>query len=153
MMRFADLTAGQRFVSTGRTLTEAELAFFCMLTGDWHPIHADAEAAREMPMGRRLFHGTFGIAVTVALATRLPELVEPVIAATGLREWKFDSPLFIGDTVHAEVELLAATVTSNGRRGVVERRLSLVKHDGTIIQQGESGLMVALRPDSLERTS
>ena len=145
-MRFDELTAGMRFSSGGRTLTEAELAFFCMLTGDWHPIHADEEAARKTRVGGRMFHGTFGIAVATALATHLPDLEETVVAATGLREWRFEAPLLIGDTVHVEAEVLAATITGDGRRGVVERRLSLVKHDGTVAQIGLTGLMVALRP-------
>ena len=37
-----DFHPGQTFVSTGRTLTEADLTFFSMISGDWNPIHADA---------------------------------------------------------------------------------------------------------------
>ena len=51
---FAALTIGQRFVSAGRTLTETDLSFSCMLSGDWHPIHADAEYCRATLGGERL---------------------------------------------------------------------------------------------------
>jgi acyl dehydratase len=143
---FASLQVGQRWRSHGRTLGESELALFTMLTGDRHPIHADAEYAKSTRFGQRLFHGTFGIAVAVAMATELPDLVEPVIAATGIDGWKFREPLFVGDTVHVEVELTATREADGGRIGVLERRLSLVKHTGAVAQEGLAGLMVSLRP-------
>ena len=44
-LSFEELQVGQRWESTGRTLTEADLTIACMTRGDWHPIHADAERA------------------------------------------------------------------------------------------------------------
>lgn len=146
-IRFDAIELGASYSSSGRTLTEAELAFFCMLTGDRHPIHADAESAKATGMGERIFHGTFGVAIAVAMATELPALAEPVIAATGLREWQFAAPIRIGDTVHAEVEVVAKEIKTGGRRGFLERRLSLVNQRGEVVQRGFSGLLVALRPD------
>ena len=142
--RFAALQPGQTWQSPGRTLTETDLAVFTMLTGDRHPVHADAEYGKTTRFGQRLFHGTFGIAIAVAMATELPALAEPVIAATGIERWKFRAPLFIGDTVHVSVELVAARVADGGAVGVIERQISLVKHDGTVAQVGASGLMVSL---------
>lgn len=144
LLRFAELQPGQAWSSPGRTLTETDLAVFTMLTGDRHPVHADAEYCRDTRFGQRLFHGTFGIALAVAMATELPQLAEPVIAATGLERWRFREPLFIGDTVHVQVELLATRVADGGRAGLLERRLRLVKHNGAVAQEGVSGLMVSL---------
>ncbi|GAA4355940.1 MaoC/PaaZ C-terminal domain-containing protein [Variovorax defluvii] len=141
---WADLQVGQAWRSGGRTLTETELSLFAMLTGDRHPIHVDAEYSRSARFGQRLFHGTFGIAIAVAMATELPQLREPVVAATGVDGWRFLAPLFIGDTVHVEVELTGLGVPQGGKVGVLERRIRLVKQDGAVAQQGTSGLMVTL---------
>jgi acyl dehydratase len=142
--RFAELAPGQTWRSAGRTLTETDLAIFAMLSGDRHPIHVDAAYAKKTPFGERLFHGTFGIAIAVAMATELPLLVEPVIAATGIEQWQFRAPLRIGDTVHVQVELLATRIVGDGRRGLLTRRLSLVRQDDEVAQQGTAGLMVSL---------
>lgn len=143
-LHFHDLRAWMDWRSPGRTLTETELSLFTMLTGDRHPIHADAASASASPFGQRVFQGSYGIALTIAMCTPFPGVVEPVVAATGLDEWRFEQPLFIGDSVHARAELLSARVTRDGRRGLIERRLSLHRHDGTLLQQGRAGLLVQL---------
>lgn len=144
-LHFADLLPGQSWHSSGRTLTETDLTMFAMLSGDRHPIHVDAEYCKSTRFGQRLFHGTFGIAVAVAMSTELPLLMEPVVAATGIAQWKFRQPLLIGDTVHVSVEILSTRVSADGHSGVLERRLILVKQSGEVAQEGQSGLMVSLR--------
>ena len=148
-LSFAQLAPGQRFRSTGRTLTEADHTLFMMLCGDWHPIHADEEYARTTPAGGRLMHGTFGIALAMGLQTGALEFADPMVGALGFREWSFRAPLRVGDTVHAEVEILACRITSDGARYIVDRRLTLVRHDGAVIQDGIASAMLRL-PESAE---
>lgn len=122
--------------SPGRTLTEAELSWSCMTSGDWHPIHADTVYAGGTPVGQRMFQGSYGLHLAAGMATRLPELGDSVIAALGFQDWRFLAPLFVGDTVHAEVTLLAKRPARDGVRGVLERRIRLCKQDGTMAQEG-----------------
>jgi acyl dehydratase len=143
---FEDLSAGQVFTGPGRTLTETDLVMFCMITGDRHAIHADEEYAKGTKPGRRLFHGTFGIALAVAMTAELLQLRNPVISALGIRDWAFRAPLFIGDTVHSELEVVDKRVTSDGRRAVIGRRLRLINQDDVIVQEGTADLMVGLAP-------
>jgi len=143
-LRFADLEPGRRFRSTGRTLTEADHTLFMMLCGDWHPIHADEEHARTTPAGTRVMHGSFGIAITMGLQAAAVEFADPVLGALGLKEWTFREPLRIGDTVHATVEILSRRITRDGSRYVVERRLGLVRSDGTIIQNGIAAVLLCM---------
>ncbi|MBL0419372.1 MaoC family dehydratase N-terminal domain-containing protein [Ramlibacter sp. AW1] len=142
---FDELQVGQRWTSPGRTLTEADLLQACMTSGDWHPIHADEDYASRTPLGRRIFHGTWGLHVAVGMATPFPEFGEDVIGALGLSEWRYLKPLFVGDTVRVEVEIAAKRRTSDGRRGVIERRLTLRNQAGEIVQQGQSGMLVKLQ--------
>jgi acyl dehydratase len=141
---FDELEIGQLFKSHGRTLTEADLTLFNMMTGDWHPIHADAEFASQTKIGQRMFQGTFGIALAVALSAGLARLANPVIAGLGIRDWSYKAPLFIGDTVHVELEIVDKRITSDGRRAVIGRKLHLLKSDRTVAQEGTADLMVSL---------
>ena len=161
---FEDLQIGEIFRGPGRTLTETDLVTFCMVTGDWHAIHADAEFARGTRIGQRMFHGSFGIALALGMSANLLTLRNPVIAALGVREWNFKAPLLIADTVDYPVAFFGtiraglvavplntflpaerhAYTLADGRRAVLGRRLRLVKHDGAVAQEGNADLMVAL---------
>ena len=140
-LSFEELQVGQRWQSTGRTLTDADLTIACMTSGDWHPIHADAEFAKTSIARQRIFHGTYGLHVAMALATGFPDLGGDVISALGFSEWRFKAPLFVGDTVHVEVEISATRLASTAGRGLVERRITLRKSDGTVAQEGIALLM------------
>ena len=65
----------------------------------------------------------------------------PVDRALGFSDWRYAAPLCIGDTVHVEVEIAAKRATSKPGRGIVERRITLKKSDGSIAQQGTTQMM------------
>jgi acyl dehydratase len=143
-LSFDTLEIGRVFTGPGRTLTETDLVMFAMMFGDWHPIHTDAEFARTTRVGQRMFHGSFGIALSISMSAHLLPLSNPVIAALGIRDWSFKAPLFIGDTVHVELAVTDKRPTSDGARAVIGRRLRLLKGDGSVAQEGAADLMVAL---------
>lgn len=143
---FAGVTVGARWKSPPRTLTEAELMWACMLTGDWHPIHASAPYAAESPVGQRTFHGGYGILLALGAVSHFPEVGMRGALALGTDAWKFRAPLFIGDTIHVEIEIIGLRRTSDGKRMVVERRVQLVKADGETAQEGNANLLVYLDP-------
>jgi acyl dehydratase len=110
-----DLTrarVGQRWRSDARTLTESELGLACMLSSDWHPIHADARYAAASAAGARVFQGGYGVLLALGLATRFPAVGARQALALGLEQWQFCAPLFVGDTVHVELELTELRQTS-----------------------------------------
>jgi len=144
MYSFETLKPGQTFKSGARTLTETDLIMFCMMMGDWHAIHADEVYAKDTRIGRRMFHGTFGISLAIAQSADLLPLTNRVVAALGLKEWSFKAPLFIGDTVHTDIVISGTRVVSDGRRGVISRTIRLVKHDATVAQEGLAELLVEL---------
>ena len=142
--RFSELAIGQNYSSEGRTITETDLALSCMLSTDWHPIHADQDYAARTPAGKRVLHGSFGILIALGMATRLPIFAEPVIGATGLADWRFRKPLTPGDTVRVESVIEGKRVTSDGRRAIVERRLILRNQHYEVTQEGLLGTMIQL---------
>lgn len=142
-LSFEDLQVGPRWQSTGRTLTDADLTIACMTSGDWHPIHADAEFAKTSIGQQRIFHGTYGLHVAIAIATGFPDVGSDVIGALGFSEWRFKVPLCVGDTVHVEVEISPTRLASTAGRGLNERRITLKKGDGGIAQKGIALLMAS----------
>jgi acyl dehydratase len=142
---FNELHVGSEFVGTGRTLTEADLSIACMVSGDWHPIHSDENYAKQRGLPGRLFQGSFGILVATGMATSLPHFSDDIVGATGIREWAYRAPIFVGDTVHVRSVVLNKRVTSDGKRAVIERTLSLINQKDAIVQQGIAGTMVRLK--------
>lgn len=147
-MFFHQLEIGSEFMGNGRTLTEADLSISCMVSGDWHPIHSDEAYAKSRGLRGRLFHGSFGILIATGMATTLPNFSDEVVGATGIREWTYRAPLFVGDTVHVKSTILNKRVTSDGRRAVIERTLALINQDAAIVQEGIAGAMVRLASNS-----
>lgn len=145
---FEALVVGSTWRSSGRTLTEADLVQSCMTSTDWHAIHADEAYAAGTPAGRRIFHGSYGLHVALGMATHFPPNGDDIIGLLGLAEWNFLAPLFVGDTVHVEIDLAGKRVTSDGRRGIVERRIRLVRHDGKRVQEGVARTMLRLAVES-----
>ncbi len=142
---YEDLEPGRVFVSPGRTITEADLTQFAMISGDWHPIHTDAEYARKSQFGQRIVHGPFGIAIALGLFGRLGGFEDTAIALLDLREWKFSLPMFIGDTIHLEMHIADRRLTRDGRRGIIDRHMKLIRQDGMVVQEGHAGLMIVCR--------
>jgi acyl dehydratase len=99
---FDALTVGDRFVSRGRTITEADLVGFSTLTGDFHPLHTDAEWAAASEFGGRIAHGMLLLSYCVGLVPLDPA---HVLALRGFESVAFKRPVRIGDTVHVEGKL------------------------------------------------
>lgn len=99
---FDRLAVGSRFRSRGRTITESDLVSFATLTGDFHPIHTDAEWAAESEFGGRIAHGMLLLSYCVGLVPFDPERV---LALRGFERVVFKRPVRIGDTIRVEGEL------------------------------------------------
>jgi 3-hydroxybutyryl-CoA dehydratase len=99
---FDQLRAGARFSTAGRTITEADLVSFSALTGDRHPLHADATWADRSQFGGRIAHGMMLLSYAVGLA---PFDSAWVVALRGIDAVSFRRPVRIGDTVHLRGEV------------------------------------------------
>ncbi len=143
---FEDIVVGQRFVSAGRTVTEADNTFFCMMTGDWNPIHANAEAAKATKFGQRIVSGLFGVSLITGAMTQWGIFEDSAIAMLNLKDWAFKGPILIGDTLTVTMEITGKRLTSRGDAGLIERRFEVTNQAGTVLQAGGSDMMIAKRP-------
>lgn len=145
-----DLHAGQTFVTPGRTITEADVVSFAAWTNDNNQVHTDAEFAKATRYGQRVVHGMLGASLCLGLIARTGVFEGSAVALLGIDGWRFTAPVFIGDTVTCTVEILATRLTSSGRTGIVERRVTLRNQHGESVQSGRMDLMVLTRAAAID---
>ncbi len=129
---FEDYALGERWVSPGRTITEADIVMFSGLTGDWHPIHTNVEYASKTPFGERIAHGMLVLVIGSALGFRLGQhIVTPksFIAFYGMDSIRYINPTKIGDTLHLEFEVTEMK-EKDDKRGVFTTRNAIVNQRG-----------------------
>ncbi len=146
-----DFATDQIFTSCGRTLTEADLTFFSMISGDWNPIHADAEFSKKTRYGQRVVHGALGIAISTGMLHELGIFEKSAIAMLGFKNWNFLEPLFVGDTVHLSLTITTVSLGNSGRSGKVGRIFRLINQHGKVVQEGESDVLVLTKKGALEQ--
>jgi acyl dehydratase len=116
---YDDLEIGDRIVSRGRTISEADLVAFSGLSGDYTQLHTDEEYARTGPFGARIAHGCLTLSIATGLEFQLFGTGDVrILAFYGLDRVRFVKPVFIGDTLHLAAEVIALD-DKDATRGVV----------------------------------
>jgi acyl dehydratase len=144
---FEDLPLGKTFVTSGRTITEADVVAFAGLSGDFNSLHVDETFAASTPFGGRIAHGLLVLSVASGLSTRLPVLQALQPSLQGMMDvtCRWIAPTRIGDTVRVELTFTDAQRTRSGTRGrVTERRVVLNQDDITVLDS-QWTLLVATR--------
>ena len=89
-----------------RTVTETDNLLFSVMTHNPQPLHIDAEAAKASEFGQILVNGTFTFALMVGLSVGDTTL-GTLVANLGYDKLVMPKPVFIGDTLRAETEVIA----------------------------------------------
>jgi acyl dehydratase len=134
---FEDVEVGSTFTTLRRTITEADIVNFAGVSGDFNPLHMDAEFAKESLFGQRVAHGILVLGVATGLRQGIGLFDGTLMGLLELRTWRFLAPVFIGDTVRVETEIVELRPTSKPDRGVMTQRIAVLKQDGTVVQEGE----------------
>ena len=103
---FDELTVGDVFKhQPGRTVTETDNLLFSTLTLNMQPLHLDAEFSKNAEFGQRLVNSIFtlGLAVGVSVADTT---LGTTVGNLGFEKVEFPKPVFIGDTIYAETEVV-----------------------------------------------
>ncbi len=122
---FDDFVVGEAGISSGRTITEADIVNFAGLTGDWYELHTNKEFAANGPFGQRIAHGALIFSIATGLALRMDPPSEALIAFYGLDHLRFVKPVFIGDTIHVRQTVLEKTERDAGS-GVITARSEVI---------------------------
>lgn len=133
---FEDFDLGQKGLTAGRTITEADIIAFAGLSGDFNAIHTDAEFARNTPFGQRVAHGLLSLSIASGLAVQTGVLGSNVIAFREVNEWKFIKPVLIGDTIKLELEVVELKHLPRLHAGSVVLSATLLNQDNEITMKG-----------------
>ncbi len=103
---FEELKVGDVFHhQPGRTITETDNLLFTTLTMNPQPLHLDAEFSKKAEFGQRLVNSLFTLGLTVGLSVGDTTL-GTTVGNLGFEEVTFPKPVFIGDTLYAETEVV-----------------------------------------------
>jgi acyl dehydratase len=145
---FDEFEIGQRFVTPGRTITEADIVAFSGLTGDYNPVHTDEVFAAASDFGSRIAHGPMGIGIAFGLASRLDLIDGTVVALLGVT-WDFKAPMRPGDTIRALISVTGKRPVKNPAFGLIEWAIDIVSQRDEVLQGGTARLMMRkARPPS-----
>jgi itaconyl-CoA hydratase len=131
---YEDLQVGEHFQhSLGRTVTEMDNILFCALTMNTQPLHVNEDFAAQTEFGRRIVNGIFTLGLVVGLT--VAELTEGTILANlGYDKVVHPNPVFHGDTIYAESEVLEKRESrSRPTYGIVRLKHTGRKPDGTVV--------------------
>lgn len=133
---FEEFSPGQTIITPARTITETDVVNFAGLSGDFNALHTDEEFARQTPYGKRIAHGMLGLSVATGLAAR-HGFIEGTALAFREVSWKFSAPVFIGDTIHLEAEVIELSPMPKLGGGLVVLKALMINQNGKTVQKGE----------------
>ena len=145
---FEEFEIGQKMISPGRTITESDVIGFAGLSGDLNQIHTDEQYAANSPFGARVAHGLLGLSIASGLALRTGVLEGTVMAFREINSWKFTKPVYLGDTIHVEMEIIETKAMKRVGGGKVELQFNVLNQDGETTMKGIWSVLVMGKPSS-----
>jgi itaconyl-CoA hydratase len=138
---FEDFSVGDVYrCRYGRTVTESDNVSFTLLTNNTNQIHFNNDYAARTPFGRCLVNSTLTLAIVTGMGV---EDTSENGFALGWDEVRMPNPLFPGDTLYSESEVLEVRESrSNPTQGVVTVSTRGYKQDGTVVMQFKRTIMV-----------
>jgi itaconyl-CoA hydratase len=128
----------------GRTITESDNTWFTLLTMNQHPVHFDAEYAKQSEFGKPLVNSCLTLSIVAGMS--VSDTSQKAIANLGWDKIAMPAPVFVGDTLYAESEVLGKRESkSRPTQGIVNIRTTAKKHDGTEVMSFERAMLVPKR--------
>jgi acyl dehydratase len=128
----------------GRTITEADNVWFTLLTMNQHPLHFDAAYAAGTEFRRPLVNSCLTLSIVTGMS--VADVSAKAIANLGWSKVELTAPVFVGDTVYAESEVLSKRLSgSRPGQGLVTVRTRGLKSDGMAFLVFERTVLVPAR--------
>ena len=125
----------------GRTLSEADNTWFTLLTMNKHPLHFDQAYAAKSEFGRPLVNSALTLAIVAGMS--VSDVSQKTIANLGWDKIRLTAPVFVGDTIYAESEVLSLRESkSRPTQGVVTVKTIGKKADGTVFMTYERTMLI-----------
>ncbi|MYJ72896.1 MAG: MaoC family dehydratase, partial [Rhodospirillaceae bacterium] len=142
---YEDFTVGDIYEHRpGRTISEADNTWFTLLTMNTHPIHFDAEYAKHSEFGKLLVNSALTLSIVAGMS--VSDLSQKAIANLGWTDIRLAAPVFVGDTIYAESEVLEKRESqSRPNQGIVTASTTGTKADGTVFMTYRRSMLVPRR--------
>ncbi len=128
----------------GRTITQTDNTWFTLLTMNNHPLHFDAVYAAKSEFGQPLVNSTLTLAIVMGMS--VSDVSQKAIGNLGWTDVRLTAPVFAGDTLYAESEVLAKRQSkSRPTQGIVTVATTGKKQDGTVVITYERTVLVPKR--------
>jgi itaconyl-CoA hydratase len=128
----------------GRTVTTTDNIWFTLLTQNTAPVHFDRHYAEQTEFGKPLVNSTFTLALVTGQS--VTDISQNVMANLGWEEVRLPNPVFEGDTIYSESEVLEKRESkSRPNVGIVTVQTCGFNQDGTVVISFKRTLMVYKR--------
>ena len=128
----------------GRSITETDNIWFTLLTMNTHPLHFDNEYASKSEFGKALVNSCLTLSIVVGMSVR--DVSQHAIGNLGWNNVALTAPVFVGDTIYAESEVLSKRESkSRPTQGIVTVKTVGTKQDGTQFISFERTVLVPKR--------
>lgn len=131
-----------------RTVTEADNMFFSTQTMNPQPLHIDRNFAAGTEWGQPLVNSLLTLSIMIGISVHETTL-GTTLGNLGMTDVKFPAPVFHGDSLRVETEVVSARVSrSRPGQGIVEFEHRAYKQDGTLIASCRRAALMRARPDT-----
>ncbi len=129
-----------------RTVTETDNLIFSTLTHNTQPLHINAEAARASEFGQILVNGTFTFSLMVGITVG-DTTAGTLVANLGYDRLVMSKPVFIGDTLRAESEVIEVRPSkSRPGQGIVTWKHRMLNQKGELVCECLRSALLKSRP-------
>ena len=128
----------------GRTITETDNTWFTLLTMNQHPLHFDKEYGAKTEFGKVLVNSCLTISLVTGMS--VSNISQKTIANLGWDKVRLSGPVFVGDTLYAESQVLSKR-ESNSRpnQGIVSVETKGIKKDGSVVISFERSMLIPFK--------
>ena len=128
----------------GRTISEADNTWFTLLTMNKHPVHFDQNYAAKSEFGQPLVNSALTLSIVAGMS--VSDCSQKAVANLGWNDIRLTAPVFIGDTIYAESEVLEKRESkSRPTQGIVKVKTTGTKADGTVFMTYERSMLIPKR--------
>ena len=125
----------------GRTITESDNTWFTLLTMNQHPLHFDKEYCKHNEFGKPLVNSTLTLSIVVGMS--VSDVSQKTIANLGWKEVIMPAPVFVGDTLYAESEVLEIRESrSRPSAGIVTVRTLGKNQNGVVVMDFVRSMLI-----------
>lgn len=133
----------------GRTITESDNTWFTLLTMNQHPLHFDKEYAAKSEFGKPLVNSCLTLSIVAGMS--VSDVSQKAIGNLGWTDIKMPAPVFVGDTLYAESEVLSIRESkSRPTQGIVTIKTTATKQDGTVVMTFERTMLIPKRGHAVD---